>query len=309
MKNSTIHIIRPNLVILIIATFVFFSKNAYAERGRPYLNAAGTTFVADNGSLIRGSVLGSNLSQGAAVTNYGLNAVHLYAESASGGTAGYNSNFVDAAVGMTRTNGLYLILTIGGGGVNLSFDTAFWNFYAPRYANETHVIYEIQNEVDSSAPSSFNVIQLETNCYNIIHAAAPNTPVLFFSYVSLNSSALQDVTALGAGIDWTKAAIGFHGYGSGGAYSLKTSLGNIFSAGYPCFQTEFYRWPWGTGNFPLGANVSMYQDTTENGLFERMGVSWSSFLVYSALTNDVRYRGPITNAGILWAPDYGTWPA
>jgi hypothetical protein len=290
-----------------------WGREAQAARGRPQLNGAGTTFVADNGNLLRGPILGSNLSQGASVTNYGFNALHMYAESAGGGyAAGSQSNQVDAAVAMTRTNGLYLIITLGGGGAsNTNFIYDFWNFYAGRYANETHVIYEIQNEVTHSAPSSAVIINVETNAYNIIRSKAPNTPVLFFSYVAMEngSAALQDINALGPGIDWTKAAIAFHGYGSGGAKTIQASLKTIIGAGYPCFQTEFYRWPWGTGNFPLGANESMYQDTTETGLYERMGVSWLSFMVYSAWTNDVRYRGPITNGGVLWTPDYGSWPA
>lgn len=284
-------------------------------RGRPVLNAGGTTFVADNGNLLRGPQIATSsgtapsLSSLLAITNYGCNAIHCYAEGANAGyAAGTQSNAVDTLVRMTRTNGLYLIITVGDGGANTTFDTNFWKFYAGRYANETHVLYEIQNEVTSSAPSSSTVIALETNCYNIIRAAAPNTPVLFFSYVSLNGAAtLQDISALGAGIDWTKAAIGFHGYGSGGAFGVQASLQNVLNAGYPCFQTEFYRWPWGTGNFNLGDGISMYQDVTETGVFERLGISWLSFVSLGNMTT-ARFKTPLTNAGVVWIPDFGTWP-
>lgn len=308
MKKLLTHI-KSVLAVLMVIVSVFASVDAWAARGRPQLNAAGTTFVADNGNLIRGMICGSALTSMPQVTNYGCNALHLYAESASGGTAGYNSSLVDSAVAMTRTNGLYLIITIGGGGVNLSFDTAFWNFYAPRYANETHVIYEIQNEVDSGAPSSASVIQLETNCYNIIRSSAPSTPVLFFSYVAFNSGSgvVTDINALGAGVDWTKAAIAFHGYGPG-PNTMNNCLKYVLAAGYPVFQTEFYRWPWGTGNFPLGANVSMYQDEVETGMFERQQVSWLTFITIDAFTNNARFEYPIDNAGIVWTPDYGAWP-
>lgn len=292
------------------------SRDAQAARGRPVLNANGTTFVGDNGSLLRGPQIATSsgsapsLSSLLAITNYGCNAIHCYAEGANGGyAAGTQSNAVDTLVRMTRTNGLYLVITIGDGGVNTSFDTNFWKFYAGRYANETHVLYEIQNEVTSSGPSSGAVIALETNCYNIIRAAAPNTPVLFFSYVALNGAgAAQDAVAMGPGIDWTRSAIAFHGYGSGGPLGVQTSLQALLNAGYPAFQTEFYRWPWGTGNFPLGAGVSMYQDATETAVFEHLGVSWLSFVSLGNMTS-VRFMSPLTNAGVAWTPDYGNWPS
>src|SRR5690242_6209364 len=192
------------VILLLVLVAGFWCRDAQAARSRPHLNASGTTFVADNGNLLRGPILGSNLSQGTSVTNYGCNALHYYAEWAGGGyAAGSLSNQVDAAVAMARTNGLYLILTIGGGGISdTNFIYAFWNFYAGRYANETHVIYEIQNEVNHNAPSSTSVINVETNAYNIIRSKAPNTPVLFFSYVAMEngSAVLQDINALGPGV-------------------------------------------------------------------------------------------------------------
>lgn len=59
---------------------------AEAARGRPYFNAAGTTFAADNGNLIRGAIVSTgignvpSLSQVRAIKNYGLNAIHCHAE-------------------------------------------------------------------------------------------------------------------------------------------------------------------------------------------------------------------------------------
>jgi endoglucanase len=319
MKTSALFNKTQIVPFALLATVMFLSipQRVNAARGRPYINfgagtngVSGTTFVADNGNLIRGMICGSDITAMPQITNYGCNALHLYAESASGGTAGYNSNLVDSAVAMTRTNGLYLIITIGGGGVNLTFDTAFWSFYAPRYANETHVIYEIQNEVDSGAPSSASVIQLETNCYNIIEASAPNTPVLFFSYVAFNSGSgvVQDINALGSGINWSNAAVAFHGYGPG-PNTMNNCLKYVLGAGYPCFQTEFYRWPWGTGNFALGSDASMYQDETETGMFERELISWLTFITINNFTNNSRFESPLNNAGIVWIPDYGAWPS
>lgn len=311
IRASRILYVKYSLALLAVASSVFPAENAKAARGRPHINAAKTTFVSDTGTLLRGMICGSNPSAILQITNYGCNAVHLYAESAGGSPAGYNSNLVESAVALTRTNNLYLIITIGSGGVNNSnFIYDFWNLYSKRYANETHVLFEIQNEIDSGGPSSAAVINVETNAYYIIRSNAPYAPVMFFSYVALNSGSaiVQDLKALGSGIPWTNEALAFHGYGSS-ISGMQNNLQYILNAGYPCFQTEFYRWPWGRGNFALGADVSMYQDVTETGIFERMGISWLSFITIANFTNDARFKNPIKNAGISWVPDFGSWPS
>src|ERR1039457_2098670 len=127
------------------------------QRGRPHLNAARTTFVADNGQDLRGPYTSTEWTSAtssqniASMKSLGFNAVHLYAESFdpnypnAGSTApGYSAANVDAIVAETRTNGLYLVITIGNGATNGNYNAAyitnFWNFYALRYANETHVL-------------------------------------------------------------------------------------------------------------------------------------------------------------------------
>jgi hypothetical protein len=119
--------------------------------------------------------------------------VHLYAEvfdpnyPTNGSTApGYAVAEVDKMVQITRTNGLYLIMTIGNGANNgnhtFRWATNFWNFYAARYANETHVLFEIHNE-----PMADHHLTRTTRRGRSIwkspptepSAQAPNTPVLF----------------------------------------------------------------------------------------------------------------------------------
>lgn len=99
-------------------------------RERPQLNEARTTFVADNGQRLRGpytstewtaAVPAANIAQ---MKELGFNAVHLYAEvfslnyPTSGNPPGYNVAEVDKIVAATRTNGLYLVMTIGNGANN-----------------------------------------------------------------------------------------------------------------------------------------------------------------------------------------------
>lgn len=295
--------------------------NAEAARGRPVINAAKTTFVADNGQLLRGAITGTNFSLMPNIKAVGLNTIHLYAESwGQGYNVGAKVAAVDEAVRVARDNGLYLVITIGGGGVNADFNAAFWRIYAPRYANETHVIYEIQNEPAANNPpysGSSALMDMELTAYEIIRAAAPDTPVLFMSYSSFENGAgvLTDINALNTlsasrnnPIDWSNAGIAFHGYGEKGPAAIRTCLETVLNAGYACMQTEFYRWPWGLGDFSLAADPSLYQDVDETGDLERLGVSWLSFLRVTIATTNTRFKDRLNNAGIVWTPDFGTWP-
>jgi hypothetical protein len=248
-----------------------------------------------------------------ALKNHGCNALHVYGERSDYGYApGTHAATLDTLVRWTREDGLYLVLTIGNGGINTSFINDFWNFYAGRYANETHVLYEIQNEAVSTPGVPASAIAAELKAYNIIRSKAPNTPVLFFSYVAFNSGAnvVADINALGPGVDWTKAGIAFHGYGTGGVNATRACLQYVQNAGYACFQTEFYVWPWGRGNYAtLGQSDSIYQDVDQTAVYEKLGCSWLNFMAPGQVADDARYKTRLVNAGVRWTPDYGAWPA
>ncbi len=310
-----------------------------SQRGRPKLNAARTTFVADNGQLLRGPYFST---EGLAITttgylsamkSLGFNSVHLYAENldlnypASGSTApGYSVTQVDQMVQMTRDLGLYLVITIGNGANNGNHNKewakGFWNFYAPRYKDETHVVYEIHNEpvawgppyLTATTPSG--ALDMEVDCYNIIRTNAPNTPVLLFTYAVLGGSdgataALTDIHAFNervfgdANAVWTNEAVGFHGYA--GWEGTTQAVEGVLAAGYPCFMTEFGSLKWGT----IGGG----QDVELTSELERLGVSWLTFqyIPPSGVSDNVTlpevFKDRIESSGLSWVPDYGTWPA
>jgi regulation of enolase protein 1 (concanavalin A-like superfamily)/fibronectin type 3 domain-containing protein len=336
---------RVQLRVLICFLFVLhFAVQAEAQlsipRGRPHLNASRTTFVGDNGQDLRGPFTSTEwtgpvpASQIANLKNLGFNAVHLYAESfntnypAAGSQApGYSAANVDAIVAETRTNGLYVVITIGNGAYNgnynLAWVTNFWKFYAPRYANETHVIYEIQNEPVAWGPpySSANAtppgaVNMEIAAYQVIRQYAPNTPVLLFTYAVFGgsggaSSALTDIhnfnTAVfgTANVTWTNEAVGFHGYA--GWQGTSQAAAALISAGYPCMMTECAGGRWGTGIGGIDAEL-----TSE---LERQNISWLTFEytpptgVSDDVTQPPHYQNIINDAGLSWTPDYGTWPA
>ncbi len=308
-------------------------------RGRPHLNAERTTFVADNGQLLRGPFTSTEWtsavpeSEIAAMTNLGFNAVHLYAEvfdgnyPDAGSTApGYNAAEVDKIVQYTRDAGMYLVMTIGNGANNGNYNAQwvhdFWAFYAARYADETHVVFEVQNEpvawgppYSSPTATPTGAVDMEIDAYNTIRAAAPDSPILLFTYSVLGDTggadaALTDIHAFNtavfgsADVVWTNEAVGFHGYAGAAANAI--AVANIIAAGYPCFMTEFATGTWG------GENGGLDVDAVAN--LERMDVSWLTFQcvppwgVSDKITTPAAYMDRVNNSGLSWAPDYGSWP-
>ncbi len=312
---------------------------AGGQRGRPRLNAARTTFVADNGQPLRGPFTSTEWTGATDYTNIakmkalGFNAVHLYGESfdpsypTNGSTApGYAASQIDSIVQSTRDLGLYLVITIGNGAANGNYNRAyitnFWNLYSARYANETHVLFEIQNEPVAwgppySSPTATppGALDMEVAAYRAIRANAPNTPVLLFTYAVLGdsggaSAALTDIHAFNTNVFgnanavWTNEAVGFHGYA--GASAMSNAVSQIIAAGYPCFMTEFAGGVWGTGVGGLDAYAVAD--------LERLGVSWLTFQyipptgVSDDVTDPQHYENIVNWSGLSWTPDFGNWP-
>jgi hypothetical protein len=234
-----------------------------------------------------------------------LNAFHVYAEYAgSGQSGGYNSSKVDKVVNLAETNGLYVILTIGSGGDNGSFNanfvSQFWNYYAPRYKDKTHVVYEIMNEPQAwSAPYNSTTLSMEKNTFDLIRNQAPNTHIMLMSYsVPANASQAADECA-NLGISWANASVAFHGYGINGNES------SYLSSWFTAFKNKGIAV---TCTEPELADGKANATTTR--IFENNGVSYTHFIKAHnvAATNSV-YYDVINNAGIVWTPDYGVWPS
>ncbi|MBN2686454.1 MAG: carbohydrate-binding protein [Pontiellaceae bacterium] len=331
---------RRGFVLLVGSLFlVQLLPTAYAQqRGRPQLNAARTTFVADNGELLRGPFTSSEWGnpaprdQLAKMKALGFNAVHLYGECLninypdSGDNPGYAVSRIDSVVNATRDLGMYVVITIGNGANNGNHNRAyaldFWKFYAGRYKDETHVIYEIHNEPVAWGPpySSANAnptgaLQMNVDAYKIIRERAPDTPVLFFTYAVLGgsggaSSALTDIRAFNTQVfgtseaTWTNEAVGFHGYA--GAEANAEAVEDIIDAGYPCFMTEFASGIWGEdyGGLDVEAVANL----------ERLEVSWLAFHyvppwgVADDVTRPEVFKDRVDHSGLSWTADYGAWP-
>ena len=291
-----------------IGVLLVFSSDAFASRGRPKI--ANNTIVTDTGSLIRGARVSLDIwdetpTQADADTmknSRGLNAFHIYAEyPGSNKPAGYNSAKVDKVVDMADKSDLYVVLTIGSGGANGSFTgsfvTAFWAFYAPRYKDMTHVIYEVCNEPQAwSAPYNSNTLTMEKNAFTQIRGLAPDTHIMMMSYSQPNNWTQAASECAGLGITWDNASVAFHTYGIDGKED--SSLTSFYKAlqakgiAYACTEP----------------NLTLKAITTK--LFERDGVSETQFInVKDIATNASAFSSWITSNNICWTPDFGTWPS
>ena len=285
------------------------------------LNAARTTFVADNGQLLRSPFTSTEggtavpYADIAAMKNLGFNAIHLYAEGADGNypnpgsnTPGYEAAAVDKIVQYCQDLGLYCIIVSGG---FLQWIEDFWKFYAARYANYSNVIYEIANE-----PAGDITMAVNEACYSTIHAYAPTMPVLLFTPPNVygsggGSSAVQDIHTFNQAdlgnpnAVWTNIAYAFHGY----APTDLTTAGvqTILNAGYPVYMTEANGSAWGTNSGGIDIQLTEWLEQTR--------ISWVTFLhvppfgVAGDVTAPDQYVNPVNNSGLSWTPDFGTWPA
>ncbi len=328
------------LLVSVLAQILFATPalGIDSPRQRPKLNEARTTFVADNGQMLRGPYTSTEWATAAPeaeiakMKDLGFNAVHLYAECFDinypnpGSTApGYHVDEVDKVVAATRDLGLYLVITIGNGANNGNYNARwihdFWALYAERYADETHILFEVQNEPVAWGPPYSNpdatppgAIAMEIDAYKTIRAAAPDTPILLFDYSVLGGkeggeAALRDIEVFNKeiGIDpaklWSNAAIAFHGYA--GHINTPLAIEEILAAGYPCVMTEFHGGKWG------GAGG---QDIELTASLERMGVSWLTFLtipptgVSEFVTDPKTFKDRVEQGGLSWTPDFGNWP-
>ncbi len=316
------------------------------QRGRPYISDG--TLVADNGSRLRGCYIytdyyhndPSEIRDGTkegitkAATEYGMNAFHFYCGWYATPTGRYQP-LADSLVKWTREAGVYLVITIGGwdknGEFSLSKMREFWHFYAPRYADETHVIYEVYNEPEfvCNNPSSDATISMEVEAYDTIRKYAPNTHIIMRSYGSVVATAdylLQDIQGMeDGGVDFSNASMGYHGYywcsharkHTNSTYASSTELNiipELQDEGYAFINTEFERDSTLHGNLEYsGELIEFYEND--------MQMSWLCFYSFPEISegheaylfsSSTDFKNEIDALSgehdVTWCPDHGTWP-
>ncbi len=298
----------------------------WAGRERPHLDTTlgFNVLLTDQGTLLRGvslswdggdpygslaRVVPSEAALASLATLYGLNTVHLYLEGDSSGNTnapGVNAADCDLLVQRTEAAGLYLIITIGCNGENgtihsLPWSLEFWKFYAPRYKDRPHVLYEAHNEPVRFSLNSWRDSDWDkqVTLYQAIRASAPDTFILLGSFMGFAGDPRYGANYLKArGVSWANAGFAHHGYES--LAGIEQAISRMkASPAYPALLcTEF--WPGDTAG--QGYN-SMYESHF-NG--------WMQFQWLGAKSADLLdFKAKITAAGTVWTPDEAAcnWPA
>jgi hypothetical protein len=313
---------------LIFAVMVIVSAGgkALAGRARPRLDTTlgFNVLVSDQGTLLRGvslawdggdpygslaKVMPSEATLTSLKTHYGLNTVHLYLEGDSSGNTnapGVNAADCDLLVQRTEAAGLYLIITIGCNGENgtihsLPWSLDFWNFYAPRYKDRPHVLYEAHNEPVRFSLNSWKDSDWDrqVTLYRAMRAAAPDTFILLGSFMGFAGDPRYGANYLKArGVSWSNAGFAHHGYES--LAGIEQAISRMkTSTEYPALLcTEF--WPGDT----VGQGYNSMYESHFNG--------WMQFQWLGAKSSDLLdFKSRITGAGTVWTPDDTncSWPA
>ncbi|MDQ8193649.1 carbohydrate-binding protein [Coraliomargarita sp. SDUM461004] len=301
---------------LLLVGFGLATTSAYAVRGRVQIKNG--TVATDTGEMLRGcmtatdSLYGVNMPPKQVLIDIktrGMNTLHLYGEKPSI-PVGSRAHYIDTYVQWTKEEDLYLVLTIGDSGNDIAYILNFWDFYADRYKDETHVLFEIKNEPEhydsNNPPYATSTVNMNRQAYDVIRAHAPDTHVMFFSYaaggggVAGATGVPTDVAGLGSGIDWSKASIAFHAY-AGQGQDLEDYIYAVKDLGYPLVCTEFE-----TDLTPYPNPARNVSDDVQ--AMENTWTSWLNFYTIGQMADDTRFKAQIDDAFIGWVPDFGSWP-
>jgi hypothetical protein len=283
-------------------------------RGR--VRVAGTSVVTDRGTLLRGIDIPIDLTPDIPLERemfqelaliYGLNAVQVYVEYWAQ-DSGSNAAQADRIVKDARDAGLYVILGIGGGFPgnghlgNGWFDInkvrSFWQFYGPRYKDEPHVIFQIQNqpELSCDVPWQDATYAMEREAYTLVRSVAPETHVILFSYrnmptASLLGTAIDQVSDL---VDWSNASVGM---GAIPNCVTTAQFADTFAA------AASHRAP------VITIGLTLDGDWAANVLeLEKNHVGWTSIRWLVRMPDLTTFQAEHDLAGLSWCPDFGFWP-
>jgi hypothetical protein len=119
---------------------------------------------------------------------------------------------LDSMVDIAEAEGLYLLIDNHSeccGNQNVANNTTFWEAVGPRYADRTHVFYELKNE-----PWQYSGLgNYEQTMYRVLRPLAPETHFILWTIENLIhvSDPLALIGSLPE-VDYTNATVGFHPY-------------------------------------------------------------------------------------------------
>jgi len=239
-----------------------------SARGR--VKVVNNTVVADNGALLRGTHLRfgdegyrnftwvtddigiyRNLSWWTDIRdNYNLNTVRIMAYILPEHSVNMSdlrelndySQKVDLAVNLATQAGMYVILDDHSSccqQYNKNETRLFWQYFAPRYANYTNVIYELKNEpVYHAEGYTAEEIDFQEEMYNYIRSVAPDTHIILWSFDGGSQDKALGIVNNGTEINYTDASVAVHPYKYATIDPNFTYLSQL-KENYPVIISEF----------------------------------------------------------------------
>ena len=255
---------------------------------RGWAHVANGSLLADDGCLLRMSYSNEGDTLGAYqdlrdnghynTIRYSIFLGGWYDDSASGQTIQDIKNQLDSDIAIAKQLGLYVLVDNHNtlpdptgnnyGCPDWPADVNIWTAIAPRYANETNVIYQIQNEPDWCGSETYtDIAQQENALYKLIRSYAPNTPILAWTFLNpvwVNSWGNNVLTVLSEApdIDYSNAVVDFHPYAAD-APTVTAFVTQLEQGGYPTASTEY-----GLCTDPI------FPMLISPGGLESMGISW-----------------------------------
>lgn len=227
---------------------------------------------------------------------------------------------IDTVVDMASRHGMYVLLNYhdtggyrdpdrkkeGSYAPTMRYITRFWDLVAPRYANRSHVFYELTNEPVQWYPEDYKTEHLRdfTVLYDLVRRKAPQTHIVLLSFANTHSynpnvSMLTVARQMAEmGVDFDNASVGFHPYNTGGTSAPILALMKEF----PVINTE-QNFPGGFGVVTDTDSASMDGELLGVQTMERLGISWFHWKVEgpeNLKNNFEKLRKDAREKGYLW---------
>ena len=301
--------------------FLLFCAPAHAARDRAYIDRG--TVLSDQGTLLRGPFI-KLWNRTIYPVNSSAPALYQPAYWQPYKDAGFNNVRIVVAWGSQYPNfnatttlqaldelvavfaGLDMYVTICGSANDYNWFhkadlQAQWAAIAPRYKDNTHVMYEVQNEPMGSpngffsnvSPPKGSALDL-VDIYHSMRAAAPDTIIAMWGFSCLGDSYNDALWAIQAhdpqkNISYDKTAVAFHYYPP----TLPAYVASLQNK-YPVWMTE------GSDEAPGGTtdcDFPWYLDC------EKKGISWNSMDFQDTLQKCLRIKAYLTANGHGWTND------
>ena len=148
----------------------------------------------------------------------------------------------------------------------------FWDIYAPRYRNKSHVVFELVNE-----PEINSAKREMQGLYDHVRGLAPDTHLILWSVFDPTEITASEIKAATPNIDYRRdnASVGWHNYYDVTDTQAWDRADSFAAAGLPIINTEF--WSLADRNdFPI--SYGSIADNVRIG--EERGQSWMLWAPY-----------------------------